>query len=279
MRVGRRPPFASVTALGAPVFGRTDPFPRLGIIDHLAVLRALILRDLRIKYYNSRFGFLLEFLRPVIVVVFHYFLFVTIQRHMPARIPVELFVIGGFSTWFTFSHTMLGTVHGRRGPPRIPGVSPMHSRIARTTWEFLANFSFCYLAVSLLRLLGWEEPISNVVLSALVLALAAIMGLGFGLVLDGVARLVPTMETQTKNFRWALYVTTGIYFSASEWHHGMADIVWYNPCLHLVEFQRHALDPGYPIIVVTLLYPMAITLTLLLLGLALHRCTRNLAPD
>jgi capsular polysaccharide transport system permease protein len=271
------PAASAAAAVAAP--GGFERRAETRLVDHLFIFRALILRELRLKYSDTRVGFVMEFFRPVIVVVFHYFLFVAIGRHMPARIPVELFVLGGFSVWFTFSHTMLATVYDRRRPAGIPGVTAMHARIATALWEFTTNISFCFAAVFLLKLLGWEEPLPDFLASAEVLGLAAAFGLAVGLFFEGLGRLVPMIERMTKTFRWAFYVTTGIYFSESEWHHGIANLVWYNPTLHLVEFQRAALYPGYPVARVTLLYPAAWSFGLLFVALMLNRCLRDLRRE
>jgi ABC-type polysaccharide/polyol phosphate export permease len=50
-----------------------------------------------------------------------------------------------------------------------------------------------------------------------------------------------------------------------------ATYVWYNPLIHLAEYQRHAFDTGYPVFYARLWYPTLVLLGLLFFGLAADR--------
>ena len=80
-----------------------------------------------------------------------------------------------------------------------------------------------------------------------------------------------------KLMMWAIFVTSGQYISITSVRRTFAEILWFNPLLHLVEYERHAFDPGYPIALVTLIYPAAIAVALLMLALMGMRATRQAA--
>jgi capsular polysaccharide transport system permease protein len=256
--------------------------PRVGLIDHLFILRALILRDLRLKH-NHGIGFLIEFLRPVIVIVAHYYFFLVIKKPMPGNVPLEIYCISGFSVWYAFYYTCYAAMTSETrltGAILIAGVTPMHFRLAKSAWALLFYLSFCFLCVVPLKLYGDDVSFPDVPLTVLVFLLAGAMGFGFGVLLEGLSRVWPVTKSLKNIFLWALFITCGIYFSISQTLQPiLAEIFWYNPILHLVEYQRHAFDRGYPIVMVTLLYPAGVAGVLMFIGLMTNRCTRQLARD
>jgi capsular polysaccharide transport system permease protein len=207
--------------------------------------------------------------------LFHYFLFVALKKPMPARIPVELFIIGSFTIWFAAVHVLRSTGHTGRDGRGIPGVTGLHLAIARGVWEFLSMLSYAIACVLLLTLLGFREPLPNVLATTAYFMLAVLMGFGLGLILLASGRMFAATEALKKNLYWILYVTSGHYFSISQGRHGLADLVWWNPILHLSELQRRALYPGYPIELVTYWYPATMAAALIVIGLLLEKCTRN----
>ena len=198
---------------------------------------------------------------------------------MPAKIPVELFIIGSFTIWFAAVHVLRGTGHAKKDAMGIPGVTELHMAVSRMAWEFLSMLSYTVLCVLLLKILGFNVPYPNIPETTLYFALAALLGFGFGLLLQACGRVFAATETLKKNFLWILYVTSGHYFSISQGRHGLAAYVWWNPLLHLSELERQALYPGYPTELVALWYPAVIAAALIILGLMLEKCTRHLARD
>lgn len=279
---GRSATAGRTAALGPslPLSGRLDPVSRISVTDHLLIVRALVLRDLRLKYRGSRIGFFVVFIQPIVVIVAHYYFFLALRKPMPANLPIEIFVIAGFSVWYTFNYTAYGLMTGKKGPAAavaIPGVTPMHRRVAKSLWQLLANLSLCLTAVIPLRLCGDAVPFPAVPSTVLIFLLAGSLGFGFGLLLEALGMLLPSLDPFKKILIWSLFITSGIYFSISQTNLTLAEIFWYNPMLHLLEWQRHAFDPGYPIAHVTLLYPAAWALGLIVAGLLTLRCARH--PD
>jgi capsular polysaccharide transport system permease protein len=254
--------------------------PQIDLLDHLLIVRALILRGLRIRYHDSQIGFFGDFLRPIVVIVAHYYFFLIIDKRLPSNIPIELFVIGGFTVWFAFNYTVSGAINGGRYPAGavlIPGVTRMHLRLARSAWALLSNLLFCIVSVIPLMLYGDPIGLPDLPLTALIFLLTGLLGFGFGLVMEGLGRVWAIAQPIEKIFTWSLYVTSGLYFSISKTTVLLGEIFWYNPVLHLIEYQRHAFDYGYPVGLVSLYYPAAWGLGLLIAGLMINRCARRLA--
>ncbi len=256
------------------------PGLRRSPLDHLRILRALILRNLQLRYGSNPLGLPLEVLRPLAVVLAHWALFVMLHKPMPGEIPIPLFVLAGFSVWFAFNYTAMGAANGARfpaGATLLPGVTAMHLRLARAAWPLLVNLVFCIAAVLPLRLFGIVLPLPALPQTALIFALAGALGLGFGLLTERLGTISPFAKPAEKLITWALFVTAGLYFVVYRTLPALAVVLLWNPLLHLVEYERQAFDPGYPLALVNLGYPAILAALVLLLGLASCRAIRAAA--
>ncbi len=263
---------AVVTAAALRRIDRIRRRPRL--TDHLMILRALVLRELRAHHRNSALGVLVELVRPAVVVSVHYWLFYFLKRPMPGQIPIEVYVMAGFSTWFAFQSTWAGASAGGKWPGGAtawPGVTDMHLRLAKAAWGLMLNLAFCLLGLLPLELIGLDMPVPDVPETCLVFAMAGGSGFGLGLTLEGLGRRLAVVKTIEKLLTWALFITSGLYFSIATTPPLVARYYWYDPLLHLLEHERHAFDPGYPVALLDLRYPALFTVGLLITGLLVYR--------
>ncbi len=269
-------PPALVQALAA-VARPAAPSSRRSPLDDLRILRALMLRNLQVRYGGNPLGLPLEMLRPVAVVLAHWALFALLRKPMPGEIPIPIFVLAGFSVWFAFNYSATGAANGARfpaGATLLPGVTAMHLRLARAAWPLLVNLVFCLAAVLPLRLFGIMLPLPSLPQTALIFGLAGGLGVGFGLLAERLGAISPFARPIEKLITWALFVTCGLYFVVYRTLPALAAVLLWNPLLHLVEYERHAFDPGYPLVLVDLGYPAALAALLMLLGLAACRSIR-----
>ncbi len=256
------------------------PPMRIDAIDHLYILWALMLRDLRLKYRNSKLGVWLEFLRPIVVTAAHYYFFLFINRPMPAHIPIESFVIAGFSVWFAFYGASQGMINGAGNSLRVnllPGITRLHLQLARAGRAWMVSLVFCLFAWIPLVLLGDAIPFPAVGLTLAVFLITGGIGVGFGLIVEQLGRNFPVVKILDKLVTWALFISSGLYFSIATSFRPMAQVVWFNPLLHLVEYERYAFDPGYPVALVNLAFPIAFAIALPMVGLAMARARGRFA--
>ncbi len=173
-----------------PPGGRSSSFEELrsatdlDFFDHLSIIRALILRNLRLKYRDNGLGFLLEFLRPTAVVVAHYYFFLVIKKHMPGDIPIAIFVIAGFPVWFAFNATAQGAMNG----PNSRDLAARGYQSLRpcswpaTIWAWWIQLVFCLGAYS--EPLRLQLPLPNVEMTLLIFVLSGARGFGFGMLAE-----------------------------------------------------------------------------------------------
>ncbi|MBV8474196.1 MAG: tetratricopeptide repeat protein, partial [Hyphomicrobiales bacterium] len=248
---------------------------RRGVLDDIAIIHALILRSLKVKHRGNPFGVAVELLRPIAVIVGHYYLFWVLHRPMPGNAPIIVFVVGGFTVWFAFSTTEMGAANASKhsgGIIALNGVTDIHLRCAGAVWPILFNLTFCLLAMIPLKMYGAELPIPNLVLTFGVFAIAGSLGFGFGLLFERLGSAWPAVKVVEKLLSWILYISAGMYFCVATVHPPViADIMLYNPLVHLVEYERHAFVSGYPVSLVNLTYPLCSAVVLCFFGLLAHK--------
>jgi len=278
IRTGSAPPAGGTPGFTPFPFADSDFPPRLNSLDHLFIIRALILRDLRLRYQETHIGFLMEFLRPTIIILVHVYAFIALGRYMPGKIPDELFVIGGFTTWFAFSQCGRGTKHGGRAT-LLPAVTAMHFRIASVVWECSAMLLLCFVGVALTKAIGRDVSFPNVPKVVLLLSVACLFGFGYSLVFDALSHAWPIFKGIRKIIMWLMFLTGGVYFSAVDVNRVLAPFAFYDPLLNLIESMRNALYPGYPTFMISMLYATACSLSITLLGLMMIRCIPRWTGD
>ena len=279
----RRQRFATggfAPALGA--FGR-GPLSALGaalaaLLADLDIIRAITLRNLRIKYQHNALGIFAELLRPVVVCVAHYYYFSLSQRNVPGHQYI-IFTVGGFTIWFTFAAAYHGTMEGTQWPggvTALPGVTLMHLRVSRVLWAYVLHVFLAFALVPILAVFGQNISMPLVILTLTTYGLAVGLGFGYGLICAAIAHAVPALAPFIKIFEWIVFITSGVYDSLVTMPYIMAQIVQYNPIIDLAEFQRYAYYQGYPTYLVTLTYPVIWMLALIFVGLAMNRAmSRN----
>jgi ABC-type polysaccharide/polyol phosphate export permease len=252
---------------GGPVAAAT------ALLDHMMIIRVLILRSLKTKYLHNPLGLLFEFVQPVVISTVHYYYFSLTGRAVPNNAYL-IFTIGGFSIWFCFSAAYMGTYQSmaRTGSvTNIPGVTVMHMCLSKAVWAFMLFFAFAIVIAYPWEMLGNQIQPPNFLLSCETYGMAAGLGYGFGMVAHALVEIVPAIGNIVKLFRWALFVTSGIYESLSTMPKISLPIIQCNPLIHLAEYERSAFDPGYPTFYASLAYPAIMMVALIFSGLAVNR--------
>jgi capsular polysaccharide transport system permease protein len=251
------------------------------LVDDVLVIRALILRNLRTQHRHNALGIFVEFLRPVAICFVHYFYFIASRRVVPGH-QYAIFTLGGFTIWFTFAAAYSGAFDGARWPngvTHLPGATRMHLRVAKAFWAYMVHALFAVLVVLPLMLFDQGVGFPNLPITAATFGMAAGLGFGYGLITNSIGHIMPALIPFIKIMQWGVFITSGVYDSLVTMPRVMAEIIWYNPLIHLAEYQRYAYYPGYPIYLVSLTYPAIWTAGLIFIGLALNRalCNRKFA--
>ena len=247
--------------------------PPPDLLDHILIIRALMLREAKLKHLKMGLaGRFIDLLMPTVVITVHYFVFLALDRVMPSGIPIELFVLTGFTTWFVFRNTSAKVNRNEDldGTILIPGVTPLHFLIAGCAWECATMTFMLYGGLFFCALVLGTDVRPNVPFSLMVFATAAGLGTGYRLIFDSLAHVWPLAKAIKKPLTWFVFLTSGIYFAASKQSSSfISQLSLYDPLTHLIEPQRAALWPGYPMAGLTVLYPISCAVLMILAGFVL----------
>jgi capsular polysaccharide transport system permease protein len=141
----------------------------------------------------------------------------------------------------------------------------------------MKNVLLCFGGVAVAEVFMRNIPLPNVVASIPALAVASVLGFGYGLFFGVLGRRWWVVQDLRIMLMLLLFMTSGLY-SISPSKMSLLN-EWYNPMYHIIQTQRHALYPSFPLWQVTLLYPISWALGMVFLGLLLNRLAEDMAEE
>lgn len=214
----------------------------------LHVIRALILRDIRTRFFGHGLGYLVAIAWPVVHIVILLGIYAGTGRMAPygsstalwfatALVPVMAFIYA--SRWIMFSVLFNQPLLG------LPVVKVTDILIARSILE--AGAACCMAAIILLLL--WFLDVSilphDVVAASCALAGAILLGVGVGTLNALVARMAPMWATGYSLLTIVFYITSGVLFVPDSLPEVARQILSWNPVLHGAEWMRVAYYESY----------------------------------
>lgn len=244
-----------------------------------AVIVALVIRELRARVQGRWIGLLWMLFEPLahVLVILALFGF----RHHVASATVEfpVFLVTGLLPFFVFrnlARRLPNAVSSNRALYAYRQVKPIDAMIARAVVE-IGLYGAVYLVA--LLLLGWlgyhwlpVEPLELLVVSVVLLALGAGLGLLFSLL----AHNRPKVESMIGVTFMPLYILSGVIFPLHSLPPGIREWLLWNPVLHLIDLSRHHFIPNaHPLPGVNLAYPAGFAVIVAALALSLYRIYRH----
>jgi capsular polysaccharide transport system permease protein len=241
------------------------------------VMRAVILRDMRTRFFNHGLGFLLVIFWPLA----HLFLLLTIYSLLGRRAPygesLYTFFVSGLVPTLSFmyvSRQMATSLVANRPMLSFPVVHVTDVIFARALLEILGSFMMAMAVVLLLFLIG--ENVVPVDLPNAVAALCATMFLAVGV--GSLVSLLAVALPATLLFYFLIvlvvYLLSGTLFVPAHLPERIIGILSWNPVMHGVEWMRSAYFIGYPTQVLDKDYLLSFAAISLLAGLGLERALR-----
>jgi capsular polysaccharide transport system permease protein len=242
------------------------------------ILVAVMLRDVRTRFFGSAFGFLLAIAWPLS----HIFILLAINagigRTAPYGDSAALWFATGIVPFMAFNYmarfTMIGLVMNR---PLLsfPVVKVSDILLARAILELLNAGVVVITTILIFALLGIEIAPIDPVQASLALGACMLLGLGFGIVNGVIAALAPFWITGYALFSIAMWIASGVLFVPDALPEFARYWLSFNPALQGIEWMRSAYYEGYGSGVLDKEYMIGFATISLLLGLALERLLRG----
>lgn len=212
------------------------------------VLVAVMLRDIKTRFFGNELGFLIAIGWPLSHVLILLLINTGMGRVAPYGDSAALWFATGVVPFMVFSYMsrfiMLGIVWNR--PLLIfPRVKITDILIARAVVEILS----AGLVIIILAIIFWAYGINfipiNPIQACFALGASMLLGLGVGVVNAIIAAAFPVWITGYALINIGLWIISGVFFVA----HALPEVLRYplsfNPVVHAVEWMRSAYYEGY----------------------------------
>ncbi|MCC5824589.1 ABC transporter permease [Alkalimonas sp.] len=241
----------------------------------LHVWYALFMREAMARMSGDRFGWTWMLLEPVA----HIMLMIAVRefmgriRFIPGADFIPYLIVGlmGFFIFRDAATRSMSAINANSGLFAYRQLHPVDTVIVRAALEgVLKTIVFMLLVVGAV-FIGLNivpmDPL-RVIIAWLTLWL---LGLGFGLVFSIAVTLVQESEKIIRMMMFPLYFLSGVIIPVQLMPHSVQQVLIYNPILHALESMRYGFFPAYRSIHgIELMYPMALSLGMILLGLMLQ---------
>jgi len=243
------------------------------------VIFALILRETRARYGQTRLGHLWALFEPLAHMLTFAAIFSFMGRSSPLGGSVALLVLTGLFPYALFSNIatqLMNAIGANKVLLSYPHVTPFDVMAARTILEVLTQVVVFTFVLFILAAQGlWDMRIDNILEVITVIFVCAGLGAGFGLINSVLAFKFPSYAQTFGILMRPMYFMSGIFFVISYMSTDVQGILYYNPVSHLIEWFRSAMYVSYDSSFLDKEYLLTFTITVLFFGLLLQRLVRH----
>jgi capsular polysaccharide transport system permease protein len=241
------------------------------------VMKAVMLRDMRTRFFDHGLGFLVVVLWPLAHLFLLLGIYSVIGRATPYGESMMLFFGTGLVPTLAFmyvSRQMVGSLLANKPMLSFPSIKVTDIIFGRAALETLGSFLMAAFVLMIFGLSG--EPFIPVDIPNAVAALCAsiLVAIGVGFVVSLLAALIPAVALGYVLFVVVVYLTSGTLFVVSSMPAPVVEVLSWNPMLHGVEWMRTAYYLDYPDQVLDKGYMLAFGAITLFMGLIIERFSR-----
>jgi capsular polysaccharide transport system permease protein len=261
---------------GAPKVGAELHFGE-AIASSANVMHAVMLRDIRSRYFNHGLGFLIVPLLPAGHVALLLAIYITINKDAAFGDDLVLFFASGLIPVLTANYVskyMAISILANKNMLSFPVVKLLDIILARSALEFFGIVISILVLVVLLLSLGTDPTPRDLPSAVAALITTAFLGVGVGIVVSVISALFPFFALLYSLSLVVIYLASGgpIYL------HGLPDqmvyILSFNPAFQAVDWMRSAYYTGYPTQYLSKLYLVGWALCSVAGGLLMERLLR-----
>ncbi len=242
------------------------------------VIGAVILRDMRSRFFNHGLGFAVIPLWPLV----HMGVLILIHALGKASVPfgesTALFYATGLVPTLAFmyvSRFMALSLILNRPMLAFPEIKVFDVMMGRALLEMIAAFITLFLIVMILWLTG-QNPFPFDLERAVSAYLATLyLSFGCGVLVGVISMFLPLMVTVYQLIIICLYISSGTMFVANELPDSLAIPLSYNPVVDCVEWTRSAFYETYSDRLVSVPYVLLFGTITLCVGLFIERVFRR----
>ena len=242
------------------------------------IIMALILREMSATYGASAGGYIWALLQPVGFLIMLSFGFSLMVRTPSLGTSFFLFYASGYLPFNFYSEMatkIARSITYARALLSYPSVTWIDTVLSRFILHTVTMGLVSFLVISGCLLMISDRTIIELAPILIAMLLAALTGLGVGLVNATLEGLFPIWENLWKIVSRPLFLASGIFYIYEDLPSLAQDVLWWNPVLHITGLMRTGFYPNYHASYVSLTYTFGVAMILITLGLLFLRANHT----
>ncbi|WP_082760336.1 ABC transporter permease [Agrobacterium bohemicum] len=240
-------------------------------------MNAVILRDMRSRFFDHGLGFLVVSLWPLAHMLILLLIYSAMGRRAPYGESLNVFFATGLIPTLAFmyiSRFMSLSLVLNRPMLAFPVVTVLDIMLARSVLEVIAAFITLGLMFLTLVALGDDPFPIDPFLAVEAYGASILLAVGMGFLAGVIVMFLPLFATIYALTMIVVYISSGTLFVVQTMPEPVTYVLSWNPVFHLVEWMREAYYLGYNSRVLDKQYVVWFGVTALAAGLALERSLR-----
>lgn len=246
------------------------------------VMGAVILRDMRTRFFNHGIGFLVQSLWPLVHMFVIIFINAASGRAAPYGESPLIFFGAGIIPTLTFiyiSRFMSLSIVLNKNMMSFPIVKVTDILFGRAFLEIIAGFITLLLVWLIFIVLGLSPYPADPAQAALAYLATILLAIGIGTIAGVITSFVPMFATAYGLAGIILYLSSGCLFVTPNFPDQIGIPLSFNPVAQCVEWMRAAYFENYSDRLLDKEYLVAFGLVSLFVGLLAERCLRRILMD
>jgi capsular polysaccharide transport system permease protein len=239
------------------------------------VIHALIIRETRTRFGDSRLGYGWALIEPILHITLLWVMFSLLMHGTP---PIGthffLFYYTGLIPFHVFVHTSTSMMHGvtgNRSLLQLPPVKPFDVILARGLLEFATDLMVAVLLLAGFAAAGIPALPDDLWSAATALIVTALLGCGMGYLNAVLQTLFHSWDKLWNNATRLFYFFSGIFYVPGMMPDWARNILAWNPLLHAIDWFRAAFFASYEPHWLDRRYLVIAAIVALMVGLAIER--------
>jgi capsular polysaccharide transport system permease protein len=246
----------------------TGDFSR-GLKSQARCIRALIIRDMMMRYGRGNIGFLWVVLEPMILTVGVMAVWSMVKPPFEHGVQIVAIVLTGYmplTLWRHFTNSAVFIFRRNVGLLYHRNISLLDTFFSRMFLEFVGTTAALTTVSGLLLAADIIAPPHDMRLVVVAWSLQGLYSLGPALIIAALTEYSEVTERFIQPLQYLMLPLSGTFFMV-EWLPSFAqDLIWYNPSIHIYEmFRSGFFGEGVTTHYVTW-YPLAWSLFLITMG-------------
>ena len=223
---------------------------------------ALLLRETATRFGNRALGYLWAFIEPIGFILVFFSLRAVAGGVIPFGDNLALFLLTGVVVarcFLNYLGRMSAAISANKALLTYPTVQPLDAVIARIILESITYVMIVIVFFGALMVVVERTVIHDYTVFTWATLATIYLAASWGAFNAAAISVWPTYGTLLAMIKLPLFLTSAVFFLPAQLPPAAANVLWFNPILHLVEWYRMAiylsyipmLDRSYPVLLAT----------------------------